>query len=159
LFPFNDGEAANQVGPIHWIDESPQNCSQVHTPQNYANVGRLIDEILLQLQIWNGTLVGEDCFPHVWHPNVFLMSLLLSVFTYIFCVKLKAMKRTPYFPSVIRNLFSDFAVFIAICTMTAIDNAAGVHTPKLHVNIHTSVPHFGVDFASDGDSCCVQKST
>jgi HCO3- transporter family len=50
LFPFNDGEAANQVGPIHWIDQSPQNCSQVHTPQNYANVGRLINEILLQFR-------------------------------------------------------------------------------------------------------------
>lgn len=52
----------------------------------------------LVLKMWNGTLMGEDCFPKQWYPNVFLMSILLSVFTYSVCVTLKGMKHTLYFP-------------------------------------------------------------
>ena len=52
----------------------------------------------MNFQMWNGTLLGEDCFPKEWHPNVFLLSVLLSVFTYSCCVTLKGMKHTLYFP-------------------------------------------------------------
>lgn len=43
------------------------------------------------------------------------------------------MKWTPYFSFKIRTLFSDFAVFIAITSMTALDYFMAVETPKLHV--------------------------
>jgi len=79
------------------------------------------------------TAIGKDCLPPVRHENVFLMSVLLSLVTFICCVTLKAMKMTPYFSYKIRSIFSDFAVIIAIGLMTTFDYFAGIETPKLHV--------------------------
>ena len=69
---------------------SNNNFCTIYGGKNVINVN--------SLQLWNGTLTGEDCFPHEWHPNVFLMSVLLSMITYSLCVTLKQMKLTPYFP-------------------------------------------------------------
>lgn len=43
------------------------------------------------------------------------------------------MRNSCYFPSRVRQLFSDFAIMIAICLMTLIDFVIGVDTPKLNV--------------------------
>lgn len=85
--------------------------------------------------IVNNEAVGilENCQPAAWYPNVFLMSVLLSLFTFFCCVTLKALKKTPYFSFAIRNSLSDFAVIIAIVSMTVMDYWVGIHTPKLHV--------------------------
>ncbi|XP_046442377.1 sodium bicarbonate cotransporter 3-like isoform X1 [Daphnia pulex] len=116
-FPHNDtidslmGSVQGGSGPFNWTGLATNSCAEM----------------------WNGTLKGEDCFPKEWYPNVFLMSVLLSVFTYSVCVTLKGLKHTLYFPYKVRSTISDFAVFIAICSMTGLDYYAGVHTPKLHV--------------------------
>ncbi|XP_046442370.1 electroneutral sodium bicarbonate exchanger 1-like isoform X2 [Daphnia pulex] len=85
--------------------------------------------------VYNGTLEGEDC--HLvnkpWYPNVFLMSIILCVTTYFLCVTLKNMKRTNFFPNSVRQVISDFGVFITICSMSLMDALADVRTPKLLV--------------------------
>uniref|UniRef100_A0A0P5GM72 Anion exchange protein n=1 Tax=Daphnia magna TaxID=35525 RepID=A0A0P5GM72_9CRUS len=112
-YPSNDtlSYAQGEMGPYNWTGLPTNSCTEM----------------------WNGTLMGEDCFPKQWYPNVFLMSILLSVFTYSVCVTLKGMKHTLYFPYKVRCMISDFAVFIAICSMTGLDFYAGVQTPKLYV--------------------------
>lgn len=47
--------------------------------------------------------------------------------------KFQKMRNSCYFPSRIRQVFSDFAVMISIIIMTFIDMYVGVNTPKLNV--------------------------
>lgn len=43
------------------------------------------------------------------------------------------MRNSCYFPSSVRQIFSDFAVMIAIAIMTLLDYFVGINTPKLNV--------------------------
>ncbi|OZC12615.1 hypothetical protein X798_00246 [Onchocerca flexuosa] len=77
-----------------------------------------------------GTLEGNGCF--VLYDK-FLMSLVLMLGTFALAIMFKKMRNTCYFPSRIRQIFSDFAVMIAIVIMTCIDMYVGINTPKLNV--------------------------
>lgn len=61
------------------------------------------------------------------------MSILLTVGTFFLATTLKKMRNSCYFPSSVRQLLSDFAVMIAIASMTFVDIFVGVNTPKLNV--------------------------
>uniref|UniRef100_A0A0K0FUB6 Anion exchange protein n=1 Tax=Strongyloides venezuelensis TaxID=75913 RepID=A0A0K0FUB6_STRVS len=63
----------------------------------------------------------------------FLMSVVLMAGTFIIATTLKKARTGQYFPSKIRQIFSDFAVMIAIVIMTTIDIFVGINTPKLNV--------------------------
>ena len=65
--------------------------------------------------------------------NGFLMSLLLFFGTFLVASKLKTAKTMPFFPTVVKNLVSDFAVIIAIISMAVTDFVVGLDTPKLDV--------------------------
>uniref|UniRef100_A0A8R1I2N9 Anion exchange protein n=1 Tax=Caenorhabditis japonica TaxID=281687 RepID=A0A8R1I2N9_CAEJA len=77
-----------------------------------------------------GTFDGTTCFPLY---DKLLMSILLTVGTFFLATTLKKMRNSCYFPSKVRQLLSDFAVMIAIGTMTLVDISVGVNTPKLNV--------------------------
>ena len=77
-----------------------------------------------------GVLEGEDCD---YEPNVFLMSVILFIGAFVISIVLKNFRNTGYLPGKIRNFLSDFAVIIAIFSMTTLDSMAGVKTPKLMV--------------------------
>ncbi|XP_065080491.1 electroneutral sodium bicarbonate exchanger 1 isoform X14 [Ochlerotatus camptorhynchus] len=81
----------------------------------------------------NGTLTGDDCLKPEYISDVFLMSIILFIGTYIISVILKDFKNALFFPSNIRQVVSDFAVIIAIFSMTILDYATNVPTPKLDV--------------------------
>ncbi|KAL0274169.1 UNVERIFIED_CONTAM: hypothetical protein PYX00_006656 [Menopon gallinae] len=94
----------------------------------------------------NGTSISkEDCMKangtvmiHRWSaeegvPDVFLMSILLFIGTFLISVQLKDFKNALFFPSKVRQFISDFAVIIAIFLMTFIDWYVGIATPKLEV--------------------------
>ncbi|XP_052126294.1 sodium bicarbonate cotransporter 3 [Frankliniella occidentalis] len=98
------------TSPINWSNVSTQNC---HT--------------------FNGTLVGTGCFTPKYVPDVFLMSVILFLGTFILSVQLKDFKNALFFPSKVRQFISDFAVIIAIMSMSFLDYYAGVNTPKLEV--------------------------
>ncbi|XP_055327038.1 electroneutral sodium bicarbonate exchanger 1-like isoform X4 [Sitodiplosis mosellana] len=81
----------------------------------------------------NGTRIGTDCDKPEPVPNVFLMSIVLFFGTFIISQVLKDFKNALFFPSKVRQLFSDFAVFIAIVSMTVLDSYIKIPTPKLDV--------------------------
>ena len=66
-------------------------------------------------------------------PNAFLMSLLLFIGTFLISWHLKKFKFQSFFSNGVRVVISDFAVIIAILTMTTIDYLVQVDTPKLTV--------------------------
>ncbi|XP_054083230.1 sodium bicarbonate cotransporter 3 isoform X2 [Zeugodacus cucurbitae] len=79
-----------------------------------------------------GILVGSDCNRESTE-NVFLMSLILFCGTFIISVLLKDLKNAPYFSSIVRQYISDFAVIIAILSMSILDFIMNIPTPKLDV--------------------------
>ncbi|XP_071569998.1 electroneutral sodium bicarbonate exchanger 1 isoform X8 [Temnothorax nylanderi] len=82
---------------------------------------------------YNGTMVGDGCnIPH-YVPNVFLMSIILFIGTFLLSVELKDFKNALFFPSKVRQVVSDFAVIIAIFSMSTLDHFVGISTPKLEV--------------------------
>ncbi|XP_050307572.1 electroneutral sodium bicarbonate exchanger 1 isoform X3 [Anthonomus grandis grandis] len=81
----------------------------------------------------NGTLVGYGCTNPPYAPDVFLMSILLFIGTFLLSVELKDFKNALFFPSKVRQFISDFAVIIAIVSMTLLDFWSNIPTPKLQV--------------------------
>jgi hypothetical protein len=67
------------------------------------------------------------------NQSVFLMSLLLFAGTFFVSYMLKEFRVSPFFPTWFRYIVSDFAVILAIASMTFIDFKTGIKTPKLTV--------------------------
>ncbi|KAF6214608.1 hypothetical protein GE061_009351 [Apolygus lucorum] len=80
----------------------------------------------------NGVVVGP-CNFNEYYPDVFLMSLLLFIGTFLISINLKEFKNATFFPTKVRQFISDFAVIIAIFSMTFLDCAMNLATPKLEV--------------------------
>ncbi|XP_039280416.1 electroneutral sodium bicarbonate exchanger 1 isoform X4 [Nilaparvata lugens] len=83
--------------------------------------------------LFNGTLEGHDCFVPKYVPDVFLMSIILFFGTFLISIQLKDFKNALFFPSKVRQFVSDFAVIIAILSMSTLDFLTGIKTPKLEV--------------------------
>ena len=66
-------------------------------------------------------------------PNIYLMSWLLFLGTFLIAFQLKKAKTSNFFPAKVKHILADFSVIIAIVTMTAIDYATKIQTPKLDV--------------------------
>ncbi|CEF68357.1 Na[+]-driven anion exchanger 1 [Strongyloides ratti] len=77
-----------------------------------------------------GHATGSNCY--IMYDK-FLMSVLLMAGTFILATTLKKARTGQYFPTKVRQIFSDFAVMIAIVIMTTVDIFAGINTPKLNV--------------------------
>jgi len=84
----------------------------------------------------NNTLTdiqGHESVGCHYVPNAFLMSCLIFIGTFLISSNLKGFKTANFFPTIVRNYISDFAVVIAIVSMTLVDMMVGVDTPKLSV--------------------------
>ncbi|ELU05030.1 hypothetical protein CAPTEDRAFT_177933 [Capitella teleta] len=95
-----------------------------------------------------GCLTKDVCYEHGWAtegpacddhnvveniPNVFLLSCFLFLGTFGIAYSLRCFRNMPYFPSIIRQSFADFAVLIAIIICTGVDIGMALPTPKLTV--------------------------
>lgn len=80
-----------------------------------------------------GQLSGVGCHTPNYVPDVYLFSIILFVSTYLISVILKDFKSASFFPAKVRAIISDFAVVIAILSMTLADYLVGIDTPKLNV--------------------------
>lgn len=80
-----------------------------------------------------GALVGSGCSVRDPVPDVFLFSVILFLATFAISVFLKEFKTASFFPAGVRSVISDFAVVIAIFSMTLFDAWMRVDTPKLIV--------------------------
>ncbi|XP_067376982.1 solute carrier family 4 member 4a isoform X6 [Channa argus] len=79
---------------------------------------------------YNGELVGKSCD---YVPDVTLMSFILFFGTYTCSMFLKKFKTSPFFPTTVRKLISDFSTILAIVIFCGVDMLVGVDTPKLIV--------------------------
>lgn len=57
------------------------------------------DIYILLLQDLGGQLIGPDCDQQPYKPNVFLMSLILFIGTFLISVVLKDFKNARFFPT------------------------------------------------------------
>lgn len=80
-----------------------------------------------------GFFVGDGCDTPNYVPNVYYLSCLLFIATYIISIVLKDFKTSSFFSTKVRQIVSDFAVVIAIASMTLLDNWINIPTPKLSV--------------------------
>uniref|UniRef100_H3ABZ7 Anion exchange protein n=1 Tax=Latimeria chalumnae TaxID=7897 RepID=H3ABZ7_LATCH len=79
---------------------------------------------------YGGSLVGRGCG---YVPDITLMSFILFFGTYTCSMALKNFKTSPYFPTTVRKLISDFAIIFSILIFCGVDALVGVDTPKLIV--------------------------
>lgn len=79
-----------------------------------------------------GTLAGDGC-PYI--PDVYLMSIVLFIGTFLISLLLKEFKSSTFFPTWVRQIVSDFAVIIAIVSMSLFDMYMQLRTPKLQVPV------------------------
>ncbi|XP_014681823.1 PREDICTED: electrogenic sodium bicarbonate cotransporter 1-like isoform X2 [Priapulus caudatus] len=83
--------------------------------------------------VMNGTLVGPGCGRHPYVGDVFLLSVILFLGTFILALVFKHIRNTNFFPTMVRNLIYDFALPMAILVMCGLDALLGLKTPKLTV--------------------------
>lgn len=122
--------------PINTQGDTVLNYECFCTPTNRSSFPENINWTSLSKEeclFKNGTLMGAGCDTPHYVPDVFLMSIVLFIGTFIISVQLKDFKNALFFPSNVRQVFSDFAVIIAILSMTGLDFYAGINTPKLQV--------------------------
>ncbi|XP_066472118.1 electroneutral sodium bicarbonate exchanger 1 [Tiliqua scincoides] len=87
-----------------------------------------------ECQKMHGEFVGLTCGPKgPFTPDVLFWSCILFFSTFILSSTLKTFKTSSYFPTKVRSMIGDFAIFITIVTMMLIDFLVGVPSPKLHV--------------------------
>uniref|UniRef100_A0A4W3JIC2 Solute carrier family 4 member 7 n=1 Tax=Callorhinchus milii TaxID=7868 RepID=A0A4W3JIC2_CALMI len=91
--------------------------------------------ISICVSIYNGgTFVGLACGKHgPYVPDVLFWSIILFFSTFFLSSFLKQFKTKRYFPTKVRALISDFAVFLTILIMVLIDFLVGIPSPKLQV--------------------------
>ncbi|XP_036426744.1 electroneutral sodium bicarbonate exchanger 1 isoform X1 [Colossoma macropomum] len=83
---------------------------------------------------FHGHFVGTACGHHgPYTPDVLFWSAILFFSTFFLSTFLKQFKTSRYFPTRVRSMISDFAVFLTIVLMVLIDYAIGVPSQKLQV--------------------------
>ncbi|TKS71567.1 Electroneutral sodium bicarbonate exchanger 1 [Collichthys lucidus] len=81
-----------------------------------------------------GQFVGTACGHHgPYTPDVLFWSTILFFSTFFMSAFLKQFKTSRYFPTKVRSMISDFAVFLTIFVMVLLDYAIGVPSQKLKV--------------------------
>ncbi|XP_056654178.1 electroneutral sodium bicarbonate exchanger 1 isoform X2 [Monodelphis domestica] len=87
-----------------------------------------------ECQELHGEFTGSACGHHgPYTPDVLFWSCILFFTTFILSSTLKTFKTSHYFPTRVRSMVSDFAVFLTIFTMVILDFLIGVPSPKLQV--------------------------
>ncbi|XP_035485683.2 sodium-driven chloride bicarbonate exchanger isoform X2 [Scophthalmus maximus] len=87
-----------------------------------------------ECEMLHGEFEGTACGPHgPFIPDVLFWCVLLFFSTVLMSAFLKEFKTSRYFPTKVRAIISDFAVFITILTMVLVDYALGIPSPKLQV--------------------------
>ena len=107
--------------------------------KNYCNcsiIQNALNDSKINMSVCESNMGDWACFEvpvKEFVPDVYFFSILLFVFTFIICMGLKALRESSFFPSFVRQILSDFAVLIAIISMSVMDLVLEVNTPKLIV--------------------------
>ncbi|XP_019690512.1 electroneutral sodium bicarbonate exchanger 1 isoform X5 [Acinonyx jubatus] len=118
------------------LPENPNN----HTLQYWKDHNIVTTEVhwanltVSECQEMHGEFTGSACGHHgPYTPDVLFWSCILFFTTFILSSTLKTFKTSRYFPTRVRSMVSDFAVFLTIFTMVIIDFLIGIPSPKLQV--------------------------
>ncbi|XP_073069608.1 electroneutral sodium bicarbonate exchanger 1 isoform X4 [Manis javanica] len=118
------------------LPENPSN----HTLQYWKDHNIMTSEVpwanltVTECQELHGEFMGSACGHHgPYTPDVLFWSCILFFTTFILSSTLKTFKTSRYFPTRVRSMVSDFAVFLTIFTMVILDFLIGVPSPKLQV--------------------------
>eukprot|EP00092_Neocalanus_flemingeri_P011202 GFUD01012067.1.p1 GENE.GFUD01012067.1~~GFUD01012067.1.p1 ORF type:complete len:1158 (+),score=265.14 GFUD01012067.1:299-3772(+) len=142
IFIIKAFEKVLSIGKKYPIDPSPCFCEPGNETEGWDYTMSLLPpsnkshaECSFQWKVDDvDTIVsGHESVGCHYVPNAFLMSVLIFVGTFLISHHLKQFKFQNFFPTVVRSYISDFAVVIAIFSMTLADYLVGVDTPKLSV--------------------------
>ncbi|XP_021335416.1 sodium-driven chloride bicarbonate exchanger isoform X2 [Danio rerio] len=138
-YPFNmhnDLNKLTQYSCVCTIPKEPSNATLKYWEEKNITASE-IDWLGLDVKgcVENrGEFVGSACGHHgPYIPDVLFWSVVLFFSTVAMSSFLKEFKTSRYFPTKVRQIISDFAVFITIMTMVLIDYGLGVPSPKLQV--------------------------
>uniref|UniRef100_A0A8C1M2N7 Anion exchange protein n=1 Tax=Cyprinus carpio TaxID=7962 RepID=A0A8C1M2N7_CYPCA len=136
-YPFNMHNDLNQLTQYSCVCTEPKEPS--NATLNYWQEKNItasdIDWLGLDVKVSNrGEFVGRACGHHgPYIPDVLFWSVILFFSTVAMSSFLKEFKTSRYFPTKVRAIISDFAVFITILTMVLIDYGLGIPSTKLQV--------------------------
>uniref|UniRef100_A0AAY4CU68 Anion exchange protein n=1 Tax=Denticeps clupeoides TaxID=299321 RepID=A0AAY4CU68_9TELE len=105
--------------------------SQMNVTGSAVSWGNLTVKECLSL---HGEFMGTACGHHgPYTPDVLFWSVILFFLTFFMSSFLKQFKTSSYFPTRVRSMISDFAVFLTIVIMVLVDFVIGIPSQKLQV--------------------------
>ncbi|XP_058297609.1 sodium-driven chloride bicarbonate exchanger isoform X3 [Hylobates moloch] len=145
LFELSEAYPVNMHNDLELLTQYSCNCVEPHNPSNDTLKEWRESNISASDIIWenltvseckslHGEYVGRACgHDHPYVPDVLFWSVILFFSTVTLSATLKQFKTSRYFPTKVRSIVSDFAVFLTILCMVLIDYAIGIPSPKLQV--------------------------
>ncbi|XP_011742484.1 sodium-driven chloride bicarbonate exchanger isoform X2 [Macaca nemestrina] len=145
LFELSEAYPINMHNDLELLTQYSCNCVEPHNPSNDTLKEWRESNISASDIIWenltvseckslHGEYVGRACgHDHPYVPDVLFWSVILFFSTVTLSATLKQFKTSRYFPTKVRSIVSDFAVFLTILCMVLIDYAIGIPSPKLQV--------------------------
>ncbi|XP_016108970.1 electrogenic sodium bicarbonate cotransporter 4-like [Sinocyclocheilus grahami] len=126
-----DCQAPDQASPLALNASSPLGLENI-SDYSMFNFSALDWNQLSKKEClsFGGSLVGKSC---KYVPDLAMLSFILFFGTYSMTISLKKFKASRYFPTKLRKLISDFAIFTSIMTFVGLDMLMGLKTPKLIV--------------------------
>ncbi|XP_060633860.2 sodium-driven chloride bicarbonate exchanger isoform X6 [Anolis sagrei] len=145
LFHLSETYPINMHNDLQLLTQYSCSCVEPSNPSNntlqfWASKNKTSDDITWgnltwkECEHWQGTFVGRACGHHgPYVPDVLFWSVILFFSTVTLSSTLKQFKTSRYFPTKVRSIVSDFAVFLTILCMVLVDYALGIPSPKLQV--------------------------
>ncbi|XP_008117195.2 sodium-driven chloride bicarbonate exchanger isoform X6 [Anolis carolinensis] len=145
LFHLSETYPINMHNNLQLLTQYSCSCVEPSNPSNntlqfWASENKTSNDIAWgnltwkECELWQGTFVGRACGHHgPYVPDVLFWSVILFFSTVTLSSTLKQFKTSRYFPTKVRSVVSDFAVFLTILCMVLVDYALGIPSPKLQV--------------------------
>ncbi|XP_059394486.1 electrogenic sodium bicarbonate cotransporter 4 isoform X2 [Carassius carassius] len=126
-----DCQPPDQVSPLALNTSSPLGLENFSDYSMFNFSALEWNQLSKKECLWfGGSLVGKSC---KYIPDLAMLSFILFFGTYSMTISLKKFKASRYFPTKLRKLISDFAIFTSIMTFVGLDMLMGLKTPKLIV--------------------------
>ncbi|XP_069619985.1 anion exchange protein 4 isoform X2 [Ranitomeya imitator] len=135
-FPVNWKYNINNMTQYHckcnFLEKGNESASNLtlYDSFHHVNTKDLINLTQGQCIEFGGHLEGISCN---YVPDVFLMSIILFLGTFLCTASLKSFQTSRYLSTSIRKLTGDFSVILTIVVFCTVDVMCGLETPKLVV--------------------------